>query len=375
MNERNNADASQNPAVSPAPELLEDARPATGPEEAFLTLLADVRRDVDARLAGYLDARVSDTERHGPDVAAMTKAVRELTLRGGKRLRAALVLLGYLATNENRPTGPALDAGMAFELLQTYLLVHDDWMDGDAVRRGGPSVPAMLRKHHGSQRLGDASAVLAGDFAAALSLDAMSRLDAPPERLVRALALFAEIQQDVICGQQLDISGHDTDVEVFYPLKTGSYTVRGPLCFGAILAGAPPEVMNALDRYARPLGVAFQMQDDLLGMFGDPKRTGKPVGDDLRRGAHTAVAQMARRMLTGPDRAAFEAGFGNQHASDARVAEITSLLVESGVRGAVVERIHALIHEAVSALAGAHIDPSPRTMLLGFSSIIASRLD
>jgi geranylgeranyl diphosphate synthase type I len=373
MKDRKNADADNRSVVSPD---TADSRPrATDPEEAFRNLLADVRSDVDARLAGYLDARVAETARHGADVEAMTRAVRDLTLRGGKRLRAALVLLGYLACDENGPTGPALDAGVAFELLQTYLLVHDDWIDGDERRRGGPSVPAMLRAHHGSQRLGDASAVLAGDFAAALSLDVLSRLDSPPERLVRALGLFAEIQQDVICGQQLDIAGKETDVEVYYPLKTGSYTVRGPLLLGAILAGAPPSVMHALDQYARPLGVAFQMQDDLLGVFGDPDRTGKPVGDDLRRGAKTAIVQHAYKMLRDGQRASFEAVFGNKSATDDEVEAVTEMLVDSGVRGAVVERIHVLIHSAISALVDAPIDPAPRTMLLGFSSIIASRLD
>jgi len=357
-------------------EAVSDSHPVTtDPEHAFRTMLTDVRRDVDARLAGYLDAWVAKTARHGADVEAMTRAVRDLTLRGGKRLRAALVLLGYLATDETCPSGPALDAGVAFELLQTYLLVHDDWMDGDDRRRGGPSVPAMLREHHGSVRVGDAAAVLAGDMAAALSLDVLSRLDAPPDRLVRAMGLFAEIQQDVICGQLLDIAGNDLDVEVFYPLKTGSYTVRGPLLLGAILADAPSDVMHALDQYARPLGVAFQMQDDLLGVFGDSAKTGKPVGNDLRRGAKSAIAQQALRTLDATDRAAFEAVFGNPDASDEQLAAITNLLTETGVRAAVVERIHRLIHEAISALVDAPIDRSPRTMLLGFCSILASRID
>lgn len=372
MNERKNADAPKVSAVSPGDGF---PRTANDPESAFRAMLADVRRDVDARLAGYLDARVAETARHGADVEAMAGAVRDLTLRGGKRLRAALVVVGYLAHDETQPTGPALDAGVAFELLQTYLLVHDDWIDGDDLRRGGPSVPAMLRAHHGSRRIGDAAAILAGDFAAALSLDVLSRLETAPDRLVRAMGLFAEIQQDVICGQQLDISGTETDVEVYYPLKTGSYTVRGPLLLGAILAGAPPAVMNALDRYARPLGVAFQMQDDLLGVFGDSSRTGKPVGDDLRRGANTAIAQQAMEMLRGEDRALFEKVFGNENATTEDVEAATQMLVDAGVRTAVVERIHTLIHEAISALVDARIDPAPRTMLLGFSSIIASRLD
>jgi geranylgeranyl diphosphate synthase type I len=193
--------------------------------------------------------------------------------------------------------------------------------------------------------------------------------------LIQALNLFAEIQQDVICGQQLDIAGKELDVEVYYPLKTGSYTVRGPLLLGAILAGAPPEVMHALEQYARPLGVAFQMQDDLLGVFGDTTKTGKPVGDDLRRGDKTAIAQQAFRLLNPEQREAFDAVFGCPEATDEQIAQVTEMLTEQGVRGAVVERIHDLIHEAISALVGAPIDPAPRSMLLGFCSILASRID
>lgn len=351
------------------------AQPGTDPEEAFGALLSEVRRDVDGRLAGYLDARVADAVKYGSDVKAMVSAVRDLTLRGGKRLRACLVLVGYLASDQDLPWDPALDAGAAFELLQTYLLVHDDWMDGDDSRRGGPSVPAMLREHHGSRRLGDAAAVLAGDFASALSLEVLSRLDIDPDRLVRAVGLFAEIQQDVICGQQIDISEKPTDIEQFYPLKTGSYTVRGPLLLGALLANAPRKVMNALELYSRPLGIAFQMQDDLLGVFGDPKITGKPVGQDLRRGAQTVIAQHAMRMLDAKQRRAFDAVFANPNATDEQIRAVTQMLSDSGVRAAAVQQIHQLIHDAIGVLENASLAPFPCKMLLGFSSLIASRLD
>ncbi|MCL2825541.1 MAG: polyprenyl synthetase family protein [Polyangiaceae bacterium] len=373
--ERKLVDPTETP--TPCPDGATSQRiPATAdPEDAFQELLSMVRRDVDARLAGYLDARVAETARHGADVEAMTKAIRELTLRGGKRLRAALVLLGYLATDDEVSWGPALDAGVAFELLQTYLLVHDDWMDGDERRRGGPSVHAMLQVHHQSTTLGNAAAILAGDLAAALSLDVLSRLDSPPDRLVRAMGLFAEIQQDVICGQQLDISRTAQNVEVFYPLKTGSYTVRGPLLLGAILADAPPGVMRTLEQYSKPLGIAFQMQDDLLGTFGDPEKIGKPVGEDLRRGTHTVIAQYAINMLNETERQAFDAVFGNTQATDEQMALAITVLSESGVRESVLERIHALIHDAISALVGQPIAPPARAMLLGFCSILASRID
>jgi geranylgeranyl diphosphate synthase type I len=356
-------------------EVLETQRAEQDPSEAFEALLEGVRRDVDARLAGYLDARVADTARHGADVEAMANAVRDLTLRGGKRLRAALLLVGYLAHDDRFPVDSALDAGMALELLQTYFLVHDDWMDGDELRRGGPSVPAMLRKHHGSKRMGDAAAVLAGDYAAALSLDALSRLDAAPDRLLRALALFAQVQQEVICGQQMDVAGQIEEVESYYALKTGSYTVNGPLLLGALLAGAPPVVVSALEEYGTPLGIAFQMQDDLLGIFGDSKRTGKPVGEDLRRGKRTIIAHVAFSTLGGKRLRKFEKVFGDRRATPKQVREVTALLEESGVRKAVVRRIDELVNEAVSGLVDVPLSARGRLWLLGAASVIASRLD
>lgn len=372
----------KNSCRPPAPEAALDDGPVAQcvshePSEAFQVLLDRVRRDVDARLTGYLDARVAETARHGADVEAMAAAVRDLTLRGGKRLRAALVVAGYRAHDESLPEDAALDAGVAFELLQTYLLVHDDWMDQDELRRGGPSVPAMLRRYHGSQQLGDAAAILAGDYAAALSLDVLSRLDVPSERLVRAVSLFADIQQDVICGQQLDVSGRASpeDLEGYYALKTGSYTVRGPLLLGATLAAAPPAVMAALEEFAQPLGIAFQMQDDLLGTFGDPARTGKPVGEDLRRGKRNAVVLQARSMLSDEELVQLDSVLGNRHASDEDVTRLTNLLQSSGVREAVADRVEALIRRSIGALVEAPISRSAATWLIGAASMIATRLD
>ncbi len=341
---------------------------------AFSDLLARVRHDVDSRLAGYLDSRVADMVRHGADVEAMGDAIRDLTLRGGKRLRAALLMVGYQAENDSLPEEPALDAGVAFELLQTYLLIHDDWMDDDELRRGGPSVPAMLRKHHGSRHLGDAAAVLAGDFAAALSLDVLSRLDAPADRLVKTMGVFAQIQQDVICGQQLDVTGRITDLETYYCLKTGSYTVKGPLVIGATLGGASADMLVLLEDYARPLGIAFQMRDDLLGIFGAPSTTGKPVGADLRRGCHTIVVEQARAMLGSAELRRFEQVFGNPSVSTEALVNVTRMLEECGVRSAVQDRVTKYAADAVSVLKSPLLSEKGRLWLEGTASLVASRV-
>src|SRR4051812_9203989 len=123
-------------------------------ENAFGALLKQVRRDVDTRLSSLFQRKLTEAEPLGADVVALVDALRDLTMRGGKRFRPALLMAAYQAVDEKAPEGIALDAGVALELLQTYLLVHDDWMDRDDVRRGGPSVHAMLAHHHGSRAVG-----------------------------------------------------------------------------------------------------------------------------------------------------------------------------------------------------------------------------
>src|SRR6186713_1974206 len=153
---------------------------------AFLFVLKSVQKKQERRLRVLLAQKKAHTRAHGRAVRAMVSAVSDLTLRKGKRLRPALVALGQRATNSRTELGLALEVGAALELLHTYLLIHDDWMDDDAVRRGGPTVHVMLSRVFRSERLGQASAILAGDFALSLATETLTRLKVPDGRL-RAL--------------------------------------------------------------------------------------------------------------------------------------------------------------------------------------------
>jgi geranylgeranyl diphosphate synthase type I len=311
-------------------------------ENPFSALLGAVQGELDLRLRGFLETRLDVARRHGPEVVEMVSAVRDLVLRGGKRLRPALLVAGYRAASERAPLEPALDAGVALELLQAYLLIHDDWMDGDLVRRGGPAVHAHLAKHFRSEHKGHASGILAGDYASAVALEALSQVDMKPAAALAAMACFAEMQLDAIAGQQLDLIGGDYDVELAYQLKTGSYTVRGPLRLGAILASASPATLRALDRFALPIGVAFQLRDDLLSAFGEPKTTGKPLGNDLRAGKRTALLAAGLRLAKGKELRALKRVVGNAQGTDVEVSEALAVLESSGARAVVEARVSEL---------------------------------
>jgi geranylgeranyl diphosphate synthase type I len=335
------------------------------PQNPFQALLGTVQRDVEARLFGYLDAVVEDASRHGSEVTDMVDALRDLCRRGGKRLRPALVATGLRAVKENAPLDVALDAGMALELLQAYFLIHDDWMDQDAERRGGPTVHTHLAKLFRSADKGAASAILAGDYAVALATEVLSDLDVPAARAVKVFNCYAEMQRDAVAGQQLDVIARTRDIERTYRLKTASYTVKGPLSLGALLGGASPRVLSAIERYSLPAGVAFQLRDDIIGVFGDPALTGKPRGGDLKAGKYTLLVAVARSRAQGRDLAALDKVLGNRRASERQVEKAISILESCGARQNVEERISELRVEAESVLAERTITEEGRLLLLG----------
>jgi geranylgeranyl diphosphate synthase type I len=246
-------------------------------------------------------------------------------------------------------------------------------MDDDDTRRGGPAVHTLLGRRHKSRKLGESSAVLAGDFGVALATDALSRIDVPAARLPRAFAAFAQMQADAVAGQQIDIVGRAEDVEKTYVLKTGSYTVAGPLRLGATLAGGSSELIGTLERFALPAGVAFQIRDDLLSAFGDPKETGKPFANDLRSGKRTLLMQRAFELAKGTDKTLLRKVWGNAKASQKDLRAATEALAHCGARKAVEDRILDLSTRALDALASSKLPSPRRELLVGAVDILTDR--
>ncbi|MBX3261715.1 MAG: polyprenyl synthetase family protein [Labilithrix sp.] len=344
--------------------------PAAPPRPAaddFGALLAAARARVDERLGQWLRPRVAAAAEISEEVGTVAAAVYGLALRGGKRMRAALVAAAFEAWSSEGARGARAPAGapawsacepamMAIELLQTYLLIHDDWMDDDDVRRGGPAVHVLLREKLGALALGDAAAILAGDLASGYAQEALLETDLPTERVLRAARAFARIQVEVVTGQLAEMcaAGRPAgdaglpSVETVHALKTASYTVTGPLLLGAALAGADDARAAELLRFGRPLGIAFQLRDDLLGVFGDPSATGKPVWNDIRQGKRTALVTELRGDARAE--ALLARVFGRADAAEADLEAVVRAMEESGARGRVEARVRELSAEARRAL-------------------------
>jgi len=342
------------------------------PRNPFLTLLPSVKREIDARLDRFFTEQLEEVAPFGAEVTALLDALARFTLRGGKRLRPALLVVGFRLVEPRASLKAAFDAGLALELLHSYLLVHDDWMDGDELRRGGATVHASLARRFKDKHKGHSSAILAGDFAAGLATAALARVAMPSERTTAVLECFARMQVDAILGQGLDVAGVDYDPEVAYALKTGSYTVRGPLRFGALLAGAPASTLRALDRFATPVGIAFQLADDLLSAFGESSVTGKKLGNDLCAGKRTPLLLLGLERSKGADLRALKAVVGNAKASDSAVRRALSVLETSGARNAIEARIETLVAKGIGGL-GNGIQGVGRELLEGAAIALSSR--
>jgi geranylgeranyl diphosphate synthase type I len=322
--------------------------------------MGDIRRRVDGILERFFESKCEEATRLSPQAIELVTEVRDLTMRGGKRLRPIVTAAAYRAASGATDLTPTFEVGAALELLQTYLLIHDDWMDEDNERRGGPAVHYAFQEKHGDSHLGASLGILAGDLASTFGWELLLSGSFPEARRDEGLALFVRIQKEVFAGQQLDLMT-DGDVERMHDLKTGSYTTRGPAELGGILANADAASIESLRRWAAPLGVAFQLRDDLLGTFGNVQQTGKP-GDDLRHGKHNAVVAAFRRLRPSEaERAVLEGVWGRAEATDEEVYAATEVL--SAAKREVGTRVTFLADESRGALGESPFDDDAKQIL------------
>jgi geranylgeranyl diphosphate synthase, type I len=337
------------------------------------TFIDGIRERIDARLGHYLKEKRDEVARLSPQSEILVDGVEALTLRGGKRLRPALAAAAHRAVAPGREAHGIEDLGSALELLQSFLLIHDDWMDADDERRGGPAVHAAFRTRVGNAHLADSLAVLAGDLASTYAWELFLAAPWSADARRAAEVRFLSIHKEVFFGQHLDLTA-STEVERMHQLKTGSYTVRGPFALGALLAGANERQVAALDHAATPLGEAFQLADDLLGTFGNPRETGKPAGNDLRAGKRNAVVVAAEALLPEGDREPLQVVFGGgAEVPDDAVARAIALLTDAGVRAQVEDRVDRLLADGDAALAAAPLDPEGARLLRDMAGLLARR--
>ncbi|MGX6604228.1 polyprenyl synthetase family protein [Micromonosporaceae bacterium Da 78-11] len=346
---------------------------------------AGLRPRVDKALAAFLSEQRDRLAGIDPALAELSDALEAFVLGGGKRLRPAFAYWGFRGAG-GVDSDQVVAAVSALELVQASALIHDDLMDRSDTRRGEPSVHRRFERRHtearwrgGSAAFGDSSAVLLGDLALVWSDELLHSCGVGLVELARARPVFDGMRTEVTVGQFLDVltqATGDTSIERAGKVaryKSAKYTVERPLLLGAALAGAAPELMAAYSAFGLPLGEAFQLRDDLLGVFGDPARTGKPAGDDLREGKRTYLVAAAFAELPDGPRAELDAGLGDQGLDDAGVERLRALIEGTGAPAATERRIDVLMDAALTALAAADIEDEARTVLRALADAATRR--
>lgn len=343
---------------------------------------------VTEQLRDYLAERRRDAAYIGADYAVLTEAVEEFVLRGGKRLRPAFAYWGWRAVAGTEPGPPVLRLFSALELLHACALVHDDVIDASATRRGLPTVHRIFaERHRGSQWHGSAeqfglsAAILLGDLALVWADDIITTAAIGPDAHRRVQRVWSAIRTEVLGGQYLDIvaeaSGAATvasalTVNIY---KTASYTISRPLQLGAAAAADCPDILDAFHELGTSLGVAFQLRDDVLGVFGDPAVTGKPSGDDLRSGKRTVLLAEAVELAEDADPAAaklLRTTIGTE-LTDTQVKEVCQVIESVGALAAVENRIDTLTRRALDILNSAPIDVQAKAGLAELARLAANR--
>ena len=359
------------------------------------------------RLAGLIQERIGDIlDQHRDELAALgdeaTPLLDEAThfLTGGKRFRAQFTVLGYRSVREldvsddlDGAAASVLDAACALEFFHAAALIHDDIIDRSDTRRGRPATHRVFANLHGTERwagepghFGIAAAILLGDLLQSWADELMqSACDAATTPIAgrAARAHFNRMRSEVAVGQYLDVleeqqpafAGHEEQLErstrvLVY--KSAKYSVEAPLLIGAALAGADDEQEQALRNYGLPIGVAFQLRDDLLGVFGDAAVTGKPTGDDLIEGKRTVLVTLARENLPGTQRRIFDDLLGND-LNPEQVAILQRTIRESGAVDRVEQMITRNMERALTSLEGSPARQDAREALADLADRAARR--
>jgi geranylgeranyl diphosphate synthase type I len=342
----------------------------------------ELRERFDAALAAFIDRQ----DPRWPDGSprGVTNTLRRFVLAGGKRLRPMFCYWGWRSAG-GADSDEVITAAAALELFHAFALIHDDIIDGSDRRRGQPSMHQLFADLHarsawrGDHRaFGRSTALLCGDLCAAWAEQMFHECGLSPGRIHQAYGVFAQMRTEVIAGQYLDLVSSVGDGSVASALtvirmKAARYTVTRPLQIGARLAGAQAGLCRAFTAFGDPLGDAFQLRDDVLGVFGDPTVTGKSVLDDLREGKPTVMMALARSTADRAQSARLAVLFGNPDLDAEGAEELRGIIVATRALEKIEQMIRVRADAALAALAEAPLPEPARTELTALAGAAVER--
>ena len=348
--------------------------------------LTSVRSAVEVELSIFLNFEGAYLNSISTELSPVSDALTAFLLDSGKRLRPLFAFTGFAAAGGSLEK-PVVRAMAALELLQACALIHDDLMDGSDTRRGKPSIHRHFESMHVQDELegfaphyGLSAAVLLGDLALVWSDQMLNSAGLTTEQFARVFPYYNEMRVELMAGQFLDIheqTQKTTSVDRSMKIaryKSGKYTIERPLHLGAAMTPNPSsEIFAALSAYGLPLGEAFQLRDDLLGVFGDPSVTGKPAGDDLREGKRTVLIAMTNDRQSESQREIARKHFGKPDLDAQGVALLREIIETTGARAELEATIERLTDQALTAAQSAVFTEDGSAMLVELANVATKR--
>ncbi len=347
--------------------------------------LQSYKNVVDRKLAEYFAKRIKQAKELDALAVQSAKNIRDLTLAGGKRLRAAFMYWGYKAAG-GRDNDKIIEASMSIELTHIFLLIHDDIIDRDSFRHGVPAMHKVYEKmakrfylKKDPKHFGNSMAMIVGDMAAAAGNEIIFNSRFSPEKILEALAKLQDIVSVTVTGEMMDVvleargRASEEEIRKVHENKTAKYTIEGPLHLGALLAGAKGKILDDLSAYAVPVGIAFQVQDDILGVFGSEEKLGKPVCSDLREGKQTLLIVKALEKGNIGDRKLINRLLGNKNVTDEEIEKFREVLKKTGSLAYSQDLAKSLVEKGKKALEKSAIQKDAKDFMIGIADYIVNR--
>jgi geranylgeranyl diphosphate synthase, type I len=319
----------------------------------------DYLKDYIKKSEPFLDSVFKAEEQKGVKISPLIEEMMQMyrQFMGGKNIRGSLVKLGYECFN-GKDEKAILEASLMVEICHAFLLMHDDIMDQDDLRRGKPTIHVQYEKLHqqrckkgDSGHYGTCMAIDLGDVGLILSSLVLANSRFSPEIKERVLRRFHQVLLETAFGQAIDVSYEnletvtEKDVMRVHHYKTANYTITGPLQYGALFAGASEDEIGKIEKYGLPLGIAFQLRDDELGLFSDEEKTGKPMGSDIRENKNTLLRIKAVELADSEDKNFLQHAYGNQNLTKAEVKKVQEITVKTGALKYSQELARKLVEE------------------------------
>ena len=342
-----------------------------------------LREAINLSLSQFVDRENEYLHAIGSELIPVAAALKNFLIDSGKRFRPLFAAAGFVGSGGVLDQA-SINAVSSIELVHVCALIHDDLMDGSDTRRGAPSIHKLFEKIHHDEKLtgsstqfGLASAILLGDLALVWASKALHESGVDPQSLLRALPLYDEMRVELMAGQYLDVYEQALASESIERslkvarYKSGKYSIERPHHFGASLAtGSNLDIYTS---YGIPLGEAFQLRDDLLGVFGNPDQTGKPAGDDLREGKRTVLIASTLERSNAEAKNRINFLLGKSDLSSAEIEELRGIITSSGAAKFVEDLIDQLTEQSLRALDTEAITPDAKAFLIHMSDVATRR--